>query len=146
MRLLALILGILGLVPFVAGAAASWLGALTWHAPIVHALVVYSALIISFLGGVHWGVAFSQPSNAQRHLLWGVAVVILAWGAVLLPWAIVSLSVFVLLLLLSWHIDRSWLAQVGVALKYAATRTLLTAIAALSLLITIGSYGRAGIL
>ena len=146
MRILAFFLVLAGVLPFIGVAAASWLAPVNWHAAIVQALLVYTALIVSFLGGVHWGVAFSQPAFSRRHLLWGMASVAMAWGAVLLPWAILSLSAFVLLLLLSWRVDRSWLAHVGSPLKYGALRTVLTAVAALSLLLAIGSYGRVGIL
>lgn len=145
-RTLAFFLGLAGVLPFVGIAAASWLAPLNWHAAIVHALAVYVALIVSFLGGVHWGVAFSQPTFARRHLLWGLASAALAWGAVLLPWAILSLSAFILLLLLSWRVDRLWLANIGLPVKYGTFRTVLTAVAALSLLVAIGSYGRVGIL
>ncbi len=146
MRILAFFLGLAGTLPFVGVAAASWLAPVNWHSMVVHALLVYTALIVSFLGGVHWGVAFSRPDFARRHLLWGMASAAMAWGVVLLPWAVVSLSAFILLLLLSWRVDRSWLVYVGLPLKYATLRTMLTAVAALSLLLVIGSYGRAGIL
>lgn len=146
MRILALFLGLAGLIPFITAAAASWLAAVGWHAQILHILAIYTALILSFLGGVHWGAAFNQTVLARRHLLWGVVLVVLAWGAVLLPWPVLSLSAFVLLLLLSWRIDRVWLAQVGLPIRYAVLRTLLTAIAAVSLLLAIGSYSRVGIL
>ena len=146
MRILAFFLGLVGVLPFIGVAAASWLAPVSWHTMIVHALSVYAALIVSFLGGVHWGVAFSRPEFARRHLLWGMASAAMAWGAVLLPWAILSLSAFILLLLLSWRVDRSWLVHIDLPQKYGALRTVLTAVAALSLLLAIGSYGRVGIL
>lgn len=146
MRILTFFLGLAGVLPFIAVAAASWLAPVSWHTAIVHALSVYAALIVSFLGGVRWGVAFSQPAFARRHLLWGMALAAMAWGAVLLPWAILSLSAFVLLLLLSWRFDRSWLVHIDLPRKYGTLCTVLTAVAALSLLLAIGSYGRVGIL
>lgn len=146
MRILTFLLGLAGVLPFIAVAAASWLAPVSWHTAIVHALSVYAALIVSFLGGVRWSVAFSQPAFARRHLLWGMALAAMAWGAVLLPWAILSLSAFVSLLLLSWRVDRSWPVHSDLPRKYGTLCTVLTAVAAPSLLLAIGSYGRAGIL
>lgn len=146
MRILTFFLGLACVLPFIGVAAASWLAPVSWHTAIVHALSVYAALIVSFLGGVRWGVVFSQPAFARRHLLWGMALAAMAWGAALLPWAILSLSAFVLLLLLSWRVDRSWPVHINLPRKYGTLCTVLTAVAALSLLLAIGSYGRVGIL
>ncbi|HQT42886.1 MAG TPA: DUF3429 domain-containing protein [Halothiobacillus sp.] len=145
MRLRVYFLGVAGLLPFIGLTVATWFGPAEWHAPLIHALAVYAALIISFLGGVHWGVALSRPEHARQHMLLGVAPAMLAWGAVLLPWSILALSAFILLLLLCWWIDRLWFGGIGQRLGYGALRTGLTAVAALSLLAAIGSYGRVGI-
>ncbi|MHB8920978.1 MAG: DUF3429 domain-containing protein [Halothiobacillus sp.] len=145
MRVLVFSLGIAGLLPFIGLTAATWFGPAEWHAALIHALAVYAALIISFLGGVHWGVALSQPERARKPMLWGVVPAMLAWGAVLLPWSVLALSALILLLLLCWRIDRLWLGEIGQRLGYGALRTGLTAVAALSLLAAIGSYGRVGI-
>lgn len=79
----AAILGLAGLLPFVLGALATldggWLGRL---APA--ALTGYAAVILSFMGGVHWGLAMAaeRPSWAR----YGASVVpaLLGWAALLL--------------------------------------------------------------
>ena len=58
---LVLLLGLLGLVPFVVCAYL----ACAWHDPAAArpliALIAYGAVILSFLGGVHWGFALGEP-------------------------------------------------------------------------------------
>ena len=54
----ALVLGVSGLIPFVAGGVLVWLPQLQNIAPTIPAPVFfYAALIVSFLGGVRWGAA-----------------------------------------------------------------------------------------
>ncbi|MEK8085137.1 DUF3429 domain-containing protein [Aquabacterium sp. A3] len=89
-------LGYAGLLPFVAGAVLTWL--LSGRAdpePLhfaVQALVSYAALIVSFLGGLPWGLSMRWPAGDQAALavraraLWsGIAYSLLAWVAVLMP-------------------------------------------------------------
>lgn len=146
MRILVWSLGFAGVFPFVGLASAAWLAPVDWHTNVTQILSVYAAVFISFLGGVHWGTALNQAPLARRHLLWGVGLSLLAWGVALIPWIIVRLSVFILLLLISLWVDRSWLAGIGAPLNYGVLRAVLTAVASLSLLLAIGSYGRVGIL
>ena len=62
----AFLLGLAGLIPFAAGAAAQWL-----PLPLVTAetglrlIIAYGAIILSFLGGVRWGTALG-PFDARR--------------------------------------------------------------------------------
>jgi len=75
-------LGLAGLIPFAAGAAAVALG---WHGA-GFALAAYAACILSFLGAVHWGLALAQPDQAAaERLAWGVVPSLWGWGALLLP-------------------------------------------------------------
>ena len=80
-------LGYGGLVPFAALAAvmafdpahARWWG---------EALVTYGAVILSFVGALHWGFAMSMSDLSgearQRRFLWSVVPALLAWPAALL--------------------------------------------------------------
>ena len=83
-------LGGLGALPFLglAGAAAFLDG--TAHQFVVHALVAYGAAILSFLGGVHWGLAVVSESNADHQALRNRLIVsvipsLAAWVALLFP-------------------------------------------------------------
>ncbi len=145
-RSLLVLLGFAGLIPFIGLAAASWGLAPSTHALWVQAIEIYAAVILSFLGGVHWGLAMASTGATQhKGLLWGVTPALLAWVIVLIPWPIVSLTLLILLLLLSWKVDRAALVAVDSAQTYLGLRTPLTAVASLSLLAVMGSFVRVGI-
>ncbi len=81
-------LGGLGAIPFVALAAARWLADPIDYASIDMALVAYGAVILSFLGGIHWGLAIAGSGTAQapwRRLLLSVVPSLLGWVALLIP-------------------------------------------------------------
>ena len=78
-------LGGLGAVPFVGLA-----GALPWLAGgikplVVQALLAYGATILSFLGGVHWGLAIKIPpgDGLKARLVLSVLPSLVAWVALL---------------------------------------------------------------
>lgn len=85
-------LGYAGLLPFIA---------LTVVAPnlvqqySIPAFLSYSAVILSFLGGIHWGVLMQQGgSDVARALCISMLPSLIAWAALLLPehWALLTLS------------------------------------------------------
>ncbi len=83
---LAWILGLLGLLPF-AGAALAGLAVAGWQADALLWLRAYGAVILSFLGAVHWGLSLAageSPFNRQRLVL-GVVPALLGWAGLLLP-------------------------------------------------------------
>ena len=52
----------------------------------MRALVAYGAVILSFLGAVHWGLLLRQPgAAAQARLAIGVLPSLAGWVALLLP-------------------------------------------------------------
>lgn len=79
-------LGYGGLIPFLALTPASLLdqhhGAL-WS----DALYAYGAIILSFIGALHWGLAMSQPELSERQrsawFAWSVVPALIAWPAIL---------------------------------------------------------------
>jgi Protein of unknown function (DUF3429) len=82
---LPLFLGYLALLPFVAAAAATWLGPLAWRATAAQGLLVYAAVVAAFIGAIHWGLAFAQNQPAPTLWLWGVLPSIVVAPAALLP-------------------------------------------------------------
>ncbi len=80
---LAVLLGVGGLVPFVVCGVAA-LGATDWAALALLALLGYGAVILSFLGAVHWGLALVQPGVAERARLAGGVLPSLAGWVTLL--------------------------------------------------------------
>lgn len=85
---LALWLGLAGLLPFLASVAAAWLAPVAWQAVAVRAFLGYGAVILSFLGGVQWGVAMcrERPGGAafRRRMLLAMVPSLVAWPALLL--------------------------------------------------------------
>lgn len=85
--------GFAGLIPFFAGAAGAWIAAPGEAGWILRAQVAYGAVILSFLGALHWGVALGRSgtaSEARRTMTWrrlGLAVTpaLIAWLALLAP-------------------------------------------------------------
>lgn len=84
-------LGLAGLLPFIAGALAALAAApgSPLHATALAALGAYGAVILSFLGAVHWGLALAEPGRpptvTAARLGLGVVPSLLAWAALLLP-------------------------------------------------------------
>jgi steroid 5-alpha reductase family enzyme len=81
-------LGLAGLIPFWACALglALFPGAGVAPETLLRAQVAYGAVILTFLGGVHWGVALRQAgAPSWLRLAWGVTPSLIAWCALLLP-------------------------------------------------------------
>ena len=55
------------------------------HPHVAAALSAYAAVVVAFLGGVHWGFGFTQAAPAPRLFVWGVVPALVAWVAVLMP-------------------------------------------------------------
>jgi Protein of unknown function (DUF3429) len=82
------LLGLAGLIPFLAGAGSLLLGlslpAIGGVAQIRLALVVYAIAILSFLGGVRWGIAlgYDDSTKATRDYIIAVIPVLVGWMAI----------------------------------------------------------------
>ena len=80
-------LGYGGLLPFVALAMVGWWapGNPLWTT----ALLGYGAVILSFIGALHWGLAMALPgldeAERTRLFIWSVVPCLLAWPALLVP-------------------------------------------------------------
>lgn len=81
----ALVLGALGLVPFVSLAIGVHMGRPPWNGAAEGAVVAYGAVILSFLGGCRWGFACAGMGDGLgwASLSVSVAPALLAWGAAL---------------------------------------------------------------
>ncbi len=98
-------LGYGGLVPFFALTVALLLGSglpLLENVRLDWWLAAYAAIILSFLGAVHWGVALGMQDTLNERelgqlLMFSVVPSVLAWFALLLPiqWALFVLAALV---------------------------------------------------
>lgn len=86
---IALRLGYLGLVPFAGLAAATLVSGPELRGAASFALLAYGATILSFLGGLYWGMAMASPAATGRlltvFLIIGVIPQLLGWAALLVP-------------------------------------------------------------
>jgi len=84
-----LLLGAGGLIPFVALAIMLWILPAGYSATAVKWLLAYSAIILGFVGALHWGVALVHPEvghgDQGRLMAWSVVPALVAWVALLLP-------------------------------------------------------------
>jgi len=137
-RRVAWMLGAAGALPFV-GLAALAVFADQRSAMIGHtALVAYAAVILSFLGGINWGLTIGTQSRAaddpgvEMRLVVSVVPALAAWVGLLLPpiWGFVVIATaFVIILLNDVGLSRRGYAPGW----YPALRTPLTVVVVASL-------------
>ncbi len=124
-------MGYAGLLPFAGLAVGTWVG--PWAAQAGSALAAWGALILAFLGGIHWGVVLRRPGPTPvRILVLGILAPLAAWLAlVVAPW--LSLLAVAAGLWGLWFLERR-LPLGRVSPEWRLLRTRLTAIASLCLL------------
>lgn len=123
-------LGYAGLVPFMLGALLLWLVRPDAHPYVAAALSAYAAVIVSFLGGIHWGLGFrAQPADPSR-FIWGVVPSLVAWVAVVMP-PYAGLVVHGVMLIVCYGVDRR-IYPVQAAAAWLTLRFRLTTVASLS--------------
>ena len=80
------LLGVAGLIPFTAFAAALWLFPDNYLGQLDQALRGYGAVILAFMGAVHWGLGMHSKLGTNSYQL-GLSVIppLIGWLALLLP-------------------------------------------------------------
>lgn len=128
--MLAWALGLAGLIPFLAATALQWFTPPGWRMLAASALLTYGAVIVSFLGGIHWGLAMRAGPPPAARLIWGVVPSLLGWLGVLLdsPW---GQAVLALSLLACYAVDHRSYHHLGLS-AWLPLRALLTTVATLS--------------
>lgn len=136
-----LLLGLAGLIPF-------WALAVTLYVPILpappdlieRALAAYAAIIISFLGGIRWGLAASSDRSAEAHYAVSVLPSLAAWALLAAPepWRLSAMGVLAIALgPIDYRLVEAGLAPVWLG----RLRLLLSSLAGIALLI--GAWGSA---
>ena len=123
-------LGYGGLLPFVGGAMLVWLVREDAHPYVALALSAYAAVIVSFLGAIHWGLAMRLAQPPARLLVWGVVPALVAWLAVMMP-PNAGLVILGAMLIACYAVDRRCYPAQGVA-HWLVLRFRLSAVAGLS--------------
>lgn len=135
---LARMLSLAGAIPLVAGAVLLWIGNVGGLSGdfVSGAMKGYSAVILSFLGGVHWGLALSapDPGSRDRELLVSIVPALVGWIAILFA-SKIALMVLAIAFLLQGVFDI-WMALRGHAPNwYARLRLEVTVVVCVILLI-----------
>lgn len=135
-----LVLGIGGLAPFV-GLALLAVLVPTWYAIWLDALAKYGAVILAFIGAVHWGHAMRSDAQGRAAWLrygWSVLPALVGWLSLQLPvWSSLRLQAAMLVTCLA--VDRAmqrvdprhpfpvWYLRLRLALTLVAAGALLAA-------------------
>ena len=112
--LIARVLGYGGALPFLCGAIAASQQLVVLGLSPDHLLLNYGAVILSFLGGLHWGRVIARPNANGRSdstwLIWSVSPSLLGWVALMLP-VKVGAVVLSLCFLAALQIDQKLLRE-----------------------------------
>ncbi len=128
-------LGYGGLLPFVALAVAAWVDSSNslWR----NALLAYGAVILSFVGALHWGFAMSLSgiSTKQQTLsfVWSVVPALMAWLALLMT-SKYAIAMLVAGFLTHFWQDRRLVQVANLPVWYLPLRMRLTLVACIALL------------
>lgn len=121
-------LGGTGLIPFVVPVAALWLGSPAWRELVWAVLHGYAAIILSFVGAVHWGAALREndPGRLWQAMGWSVLPALLAWVTLMLPHRH-GVALLLLGFAAQYLMDRRAVAQGWLPAWYGRLRRALTA-------------------
>ena len=102
---LANILGYLGLIPFAFSSSLVWLPKYNEHAQA--GLTIYAAVILTFIGAVHWGIVISTKSvkNSTVKLIFSIIPALISW-ILLLTSTSHELLMFAVCFVILWWVER----------------------------------------
>ena len=132
---LAVWLGYGGLIPFAICAAAAHGSTPTLAAYGLIGAANYGAVILSFVGAIHWGLAM-QDGRHVYWFSWSVTPALVAWAAVSLLDVRLSMLALVPAFTLAWSVDRQAFQRGLLPAWYMRLRHILTGGAVVGLLFT----------
>ncbi len=137
------LLGYLGLLPFIVSSLLVWVP--EYHHYAVQSLTIYAAVIVTFIGGVHWGLAMQTSKTFSNHddqyirkqFIFSVIPSLVAWLAVVVAQQY-SLIILTICFVSFWYLEKTIFSK---ALEnwYTTLRNHLTLVA--TLFIVIGWLG-----
>jgi hypothetical protein len=134
--------GLAGLLPFIALAAALFMATAGSRPWIEQLFLTYGAVILTFVGALHWGIGLmldARPEDQREQPVaafafgWSVVPALWAWLALALPF-VPGLGLLAAGFALQFTMDRSVAGRLGLPAWYLALRLLLTAVVLLALL------------
>jgi hypothetical protein len=132
---LAKLIGFGGLIPFVGCAILMYAGNTGASIIALFASAVYGAVILSFVGAVHWGLTMREDRSSYWYV-WSITPAIMGWLAIVFLDIKISLLALTVAFTLAWSVDRQASFQGLIPAWYMQMRHILTAGAAISLMAT----------
>jgi hypothetical protein len=140
------LLGFAGLIPFVLLLLGTCLADPLWIAAFVRGQLAYGMVILSFLGGIHWGAAMLSADLSLKHtkqaLIWGVIPSLIAWTATLLEGF--GFALLMAGFIVAWQVDKALYKHYGMPEWLFTLRTLLTTAVVLLLAATVAGANLRG--
>lgn len=136
-------LGVAGLAPFIAAAvyltaAAFEMASTAGVENATVAIELYGAIILSFLGGVRWGVSMQAGERRASHYVMAVVPALAAWAVALLS-PVMALLGLALCLQIHGMMDTRTASSGRLPEWYGVLRIRLTTVAVASQLVSAGS-------
>ncbi len=132
-------LGYAGLIPFMLLTLGVWFADGSWLDDFVKGQLAYAIVILSFLGGIHWGAAMLCPTlsetDAKKALAWGVTPSLIAWCATLFGGF--GFAVLMAGFVAALQVDRQLYPAYGLPDWLIVLRRKLTIVVVLSLIATV---------
>ncbi|MDO9625658.1 MAG: DUF3429 domain-containing protein [Pseudomonas sp.] len=136
---LAVLLGVAGLLPFVSGALGIWVIPLGWRPFVLEALLDFSALILAFMGAIHWGLAMrAEETDEHAQIQLGLSVIppLLGWLAISVGLPMELALPTLLIAFVGLYFADVHAVKLGLAPRwYSSLRMPLTVVVSLSLLL-----------
>jgi hypothetical protein len=122
-------LGAGGLIPFVILTGAVWFSDEAYRIMAYEWLRTYAAVILSFVGALHWGFAMLHPkmTESERNtvMAWSIVPALVAWLALLAPLRH-GLAVTAAMFALHYAMDRAFVQRFALTEWYLPLRGGLT--------------------
>jgi hypothetical protein len=129
-----------GLVPFVVIAGAMWALPSEFTQPLVAWLTAYAAVMLSFAGGLHWGLSMLHPEMTEQDqsvfMAWSAVPAVVGWISLLmLPKT--ALLLLTATFVIQYAADRQLAHRFRVPSWHLRLRAGLTAVAVLCLVLAL---------
>jgi uncharacterized membrane protein YidH (DUF202 family) len=138
-------LGAAGLIPFVVVTSALYALPDAYTPALVQWLSSYAAVILSFVGAIHWGFALVHPElregDRNVSLAWSVVPALAAWGGTLLQ-AVPGLLLMAGTFALHYGAERQFAQRFTLPAWYLRLRAGLTAVVVLCLILAVVHIAR----
>jgi len=126
------LLGYAGLIPFITFSTGCWVP-LPYVTDALSVLIAYAAVILSFMGAIHWGVAMSATGKKRsQYLVISVVPALAAWMALIIS-AIPALAILLLGFIALYLYDSAVAESLGLPAWYVPMRGTLTLVVTLCL-------------